>query len=473
MALRSLRRRLGRKVGFWDFSFLLLYMTVLAESGFSYSNMVKLLRGFKSWGGTFSKVTTAVDSMGYELAKALKYVSRTVKSPLNDFLMRLSRAIEIGLEPRDFMRIEYRHYMSSLMDEVERRINRLKLLSDAYSGIMSSAIFGTIALVFLSSISGLDATFVPVATALLVMAPALALVALMYTTLPPWNIAETMFERYSIYIAAATVAALALAISVDGNRPLMVMAASAPILSLSIITSRRLKYVERLSGDMPLFVRGLLDILSVVGSFEKALDVMRLHDYGSFNRLIARSRSLLHSGFLSERVFGYISKDTGNLIVRYFMDVIGSAITNGASPKALAEYVLSHMDQIDFARKRRSQVAGYLVGILVPLTLIAAAVFSLVDSLLRALWSMSTTLPLASQLLSPPPPTLVETANMAILMGMSIVNGFAIYVAKGDNMMTMPYYTSLMAMASAAIYLAVSMFSGNILSVIEIEVPAT
>ncbi len=473
MALRALKRRLGSKIGFWDFSFLLLYMTVLAESGFSYSNIVKLLRGFKSWGGTFSKVTTAVDSMGYELAKALKYVSKAVKPPLNDFLMRLSRAIEIGLEPRDFMRIEYRHYMSSLMDEVERRINRLKLLSDAYSGIMSSAIFGTIALVFLSSISGLDATFVPVATALLVMAPALALVTLMYTTLPPWNIAETMFGRHSIYIAAATVAALALAVSIDGNRPLMVMAASAPILFLSVITSRRLRYVERLSVDMPLFVRGLLDILSVVGSFEKALDVMRLHDYGSFNRLIARSRSLLHSGFLSEKVFGYISKDTGNLIVRSFMDVIGSAITNGASPKALAEYVLSHMDQIDFARKRRSQVAGYLVGILVPLTLIAAAVFSLVDSLLRALWSMSTTLPLASQLLSPPPPALVETANMAILMGMSIVNGFAIYVAKGDNMMTMPYYTSLMAMASAAIYLAVSTFSGSILSVIQIEVPAT
>ncbi len=472
MALRILRGGLKRRAGFWDFSFLLLYMTVLAESGFSYSNMVRLLRTFRPWGDTFSRVTTAVESMGYELAKALKYVSRAVKAPLSEFLMRLSRAIEIGLEPRDFMRIEYRHYMSSLMDEVERRINRLKLLSDAYSGIMSSAIFGTVALVFLSSISGLDTRLVPMAAALIVLAPALALVTLMYTTLPPWNIVEAALERYSIYIVVAIIAALALAVAVGGDRPLTVAVASAPFFFLSIAMSRRLRHVERLSGDMPLFVRGLLDVLSVVGSLEKALDVMRLHDYGSFNRLIARSRSLLHAGFLSEKVFAHISRDSGNLVVRSFMDVIGSAVTNGGSPRALAEYVLSHMDHMDFAHKRRGQVAGYLIGILVPLTLIASAVFSLVDALLKALWDMSSLLPLASQLLTPPPPSLVEAANMAILVGMSIVNGFAIYVAKGDSVMTMPYYTSLMAMASSTIYLVVRMFSGNLLSALQIEVPA-
>ena len=119
----------------------------------------------------FSKISTLVEKWHYTLHKAVRYVASQVSEKrVKKFLQRLSDSVNVNMDLRDFMKVEYEKMMADKVAEFDRAVERVKRLIEAYSAIMTSNIFLSVSMLLTSMIYGIDVNRILILTTVAVTA---------------------------------------------------------------------------------------------------------------------------------------------------------------------------------------------------------------------------------------------------------------------------------------------------------------
>jgi len=76
----------------------------------------------------FSKISTLVEKWHYTLHKAVRYVASQISEKrIKKFLQRLSDSVNVNMDLRDFMKVEYEKMMADKAAEFDRAVERVKM----------------------------------------------------------------------------------------------------------------------------------------------------------------------------------------------------------------------------------------------------------------------------------------------------------------------------------------------------------
>ena len=108
---------------------LILYLYSLSTASPSSRDVIKMAGesslSLGTFSKTFKKISSAVEKWNYNLHEAIRHASKKIKDKIvRRFLERLSDALTLDSNLRDFLRIEFNRMLTSLAEEFDRRLER-------------------------------------------------------------------------------------------------------------------------------------------------------------------------------------------------------------------------------------------------------------------------------------------------------------------------------------------------------------
>ena len=462
------------------YTFVLSCMSVLAYSGLSYRSIIKIMSEcdiVSNLKEVFQKISILVEKWNYEFLNACRVVSKSTTGLVKEFLNRLVNALDLGIEPQDFFKIEYESTMAKLIDEHDRKIDRLRKFCDAYSALLSSTTFLFIIIALLSLFYG-NISFLFLLLACIASLLPLSIVSYLIskngfkfsstiTKFKPYNL--QFFEKY--YITSIIALPVVIIISFQQNfiHPLTftLLLISGITFIIGFLGNKIIKLIEKVEEKLPIFVQAFTDSLQAIPNLERALKLLVHHDYGVLNKPIENMYVRSRLRISTDVIFKLFSIETYSEISRIVMEILRVCIKVGASFKELGRLLSTQLTNLIILKKKYSQVAGYLIGLVIPLHATQAAIIALILTLMNI---FNTVLSLVSV-----PQTIVILPISAIniqildfiatiLISTSVVlSAYAIYSIKGTSTITFLYYLGLISGITGITFHLINIFAMNIL----------
>ncbi|MCS7132701.1 MAG: hypothetical protein NZ918_03135 [Aigarchaeota archaeon] len=417
----------------------------------------------------FDKASRAIERWGYRLHRAILYISKKVGDrEIFAFLKRLAEALNLNMDLRDFVRIEFEKMMSGLVDEFERRLERLKKLIDAYSAILTSSIFLSVSMLLVSSIFGMDVEQFLALTSLGIFSILSLMAFLLSRSLPPDPVLHgdercprklKLLRKLNIIMIPLSISAsIILAISSWGggeaikSMTLPLFSSGIPLLIIGRLGAKWVKSAEEVDRNLPSFVKSLGDAVEVSGSLKGACKLVSLNDYGPVNRLVKRLQKRLEMGFDQKLALKVLGAESLSSLTYSMGKILADSIHHGArasmTAKAIHDYVLKRLEN----RKKRVQVAGMLWGIAFPLQAAFAAISALISVLVKTLSAFIELIYSWFPLIAPIPEQLVNAFFLSAIYGMAAASSVAYYRVKGDSAFSLTSTLGLLLAISGAVY---------------------
>ena len=417
----------------------------------------------------FSKISTLVERWHYTLHKAVRYVASQVSEErIKKFLQRLSDSVNVNMDLRDFMKVEYEKMMANKVAEFDRAIERVKRLIEAYSAIMTSSIFLSVSMLLTSMIYGIDVNRILIMTIIAVMASLTSIAFFTSRSLPrdpilhddprrPEKLAS--IERMNLIVLIASLSSIPpLILSpmrssffLDPISAPMILA-GAPLLMVGWVGKRWVKTAGEMDENYAAFVKSLGDALEVSGSLRSACKVVSINDYGPLNKLLKRLSKRLELGFergKAVEMFGVES--LSNLILstcRIEADSLRYGSRQAITSKAIHDYILSHLAN----RKKRRQVAGAIRGLALPLQAIFSAISALISVLTRILSEFAKLIHTWFPVITPVSENMTVAFFSALMLVMAVASSYMIYSIEGDSKFTFTYQLGILLTISGVVH---------------------
>ncbi|MCD6536391.1 MAG: hypothetical protein J7K49_05095 [Thaumarchaeota archaeon] len=428
----------------------------------------------------FGKISNAVERWNYGLHEAVGYVSKKIRDKeVFTFLKRFADSLTLNMDLRDFTRIEFEKMMTNLVDEFERRLERVKKLIDAYSAILTSSTFLSVSMLLVSSIFGMEIERLLSLTALGIFSILSLMTFLLSRSLPPDPVLhgdercpqrlKLLRKLNTLIIPLSIILSILLAVYLRGegdaikSMTLPMLSAGIPLFIIGRLGSRWTKSAEEIDKNLPAFMKSLGDAVEVSGSLKSACKLISVNDYGPINRLVKRLQKRLEAGFdqrVTLKVFG--AESLSNL--SYSMNkVMADSLHHGARPsitaKAIHDYVLKRLEN----RKKRAQVAGMLWGIALPLQASFAAISALISVLMKTLSAFIELIYSWFSLVAPIPEPLINIFFLSLTYGMAAASSIAFYRVKGDSAFSLTSALGSLLTLSGVVYALSTIASNKIL----------
>ena len=417
----------------------------------------------------FSKISTLVEKWGYTLHKAARYVASQISEEgVKKFLQRLSDSVNVNVDLRDFMRVEYEKMMANKITEFDRAIERVKRYIEAYSAIMTSNIFLSVSMLLTSMIYGIDVNRILIWTIIAVVM-SLAFIAFFTSrSLPrdpilhsdprrPEKLASV--ERMNPIILVTSLSSTSLLIlslmKLKGfldpiSAPMLL--AGAPLLMIGWVGKRWVKSAREMDENYAPFVKSLGDALEVSGSLKSACKVVSINDYGPLNKLLKRLGKRLELGFEQGKAVEMFGVESlSNLILstcRIEADSLRYGSRQSITSKAIHDYVLSHLAN----RKKRRQVAGAIRGLALPLQAIFSAISALISVLTKMLSEFARLIQTWFPVITPISDNAITIYFSGLMLVMAVASSYMIYSIEGDSKFTFTYQLGILLTISGIVY---------------------
>ncbi|OYT26778.1 MAG: hypothetical protein B6V02_01050 [Thermoprotei archaeon ex4572_64] len=448
------------------YSYLLLFMNILALSGFSLRTIFKIVSESKisqDIQRIFKKLVYLIEKWNYELKEACNVMSRETIGNISSLFSKIVNAISLGIEPRDYFPIEYETHMSRYIDDHERRIERARRLADAYSAILSSLSFLSVTIVLLMMMyvkEGIEVVLM--ITILAFLLPLSSLVLIAYRAIPRFPIIITIDRPYTVHLIEKSIILIPPLLTVSTISSQYLHASLHPItistflpgivmLIFGLLGSRILRRIRKFEEIIHTFIKSFCDAYVITTSLPKTISLLKLHEYGILNPLIRKmyARALMRVSI--DIIFRQFAVETCSERVRIYMEILKNGIVNGASLRELSRLLTSHIVTELNLVKRREQISGYLTGLIIPLqasqAVVSALTLVLVDIFNKVLSITSQiTMPIeigAISILAPVSEHAVIMFFLILLLVTSVVSALMIYVTKGEANVNLTYYLGL------------------------------
>ena len=475
----------------------MLFLASLSSSGASSRSMFKFIGEAESlvgWiAGVFKRIHILVDKWNYRQSKACSIMAESIKDKmLSGFLRRLSQALSIGVQMRDFINVEYSKYMVSYEQEYARSMDKLKTYSDAYVALLNSNTMILITALLMSVIFGSSDVLSTLTIAVMViLSTTVFMNLLMHVNTPPGKIVNNQEYRperinrleslvYPVLLASILLATTPVILLILGlGEPPQILRAPhisslypVPIFlissgALSFIVGRLgrkiIESVKRIEHVYPVFIKTLGDSIVISGSLREGVRRILYNDYGPLNSLIKKLNSRLRMGVDQELSWRIFSAETGSELIWIHNLAFFLSLKRGARANELTRVVLDSTTSQLALREKRYQVAGYLKGSIIPLQGTFTAIFTLVIVLLKILGEFSRMVSSYVRFIGVPDMSIVELFVVVSVVALTIGNAMAIYILQGDSRLTLLYYFGTLSLISGVVYFVVSDFASTIL----------
>ena len=431
----------------------------------------------------FRRVITSVERWGYQLNKSIRYMLGKIDDEdIRDFLKRLSDSATLSLDIGNFVKVELERMMAALVDEFERRLERVRKLVDAYSAILTSAAFLSVSMLLVASIYGADVNRLLSATSIGISTLLVLMSILFARALPPDQILNdgqhlgnlrTLKNLATIMIPASTMSTLTLMLALSGSAneveamALPLLSSGIPLIIIGRLGLRWVKKAEEIDRSLPSLMKGLGDAVAVSGSLRAACKLILMNDYGSVNQHLRKLLKRLEMGFSQRLALRAFGRELASRLAYTMSSLMADALHYGARGsvvgKAIHDYALRRIEN----RKKRVQVAGMLWGIALPLQAIFAAISALISVLMKIMSSFAGLMSSWLPLITPISEQSMNIFFLSITLGSAYASAFSYYRVRGGSVFTFTYALGFLLAVSGAVYALSSLVSQSILGMAE------
>lgn len=443
-----------------DFIFMLAHAYSVSTSGTSNLNVVSSVADVESYSKIakyMKRVANLARNFGYDLARSLYIVSSEVSKLkyLRDFMERYAASIRVGESAERFIEVELRNYMNVYEYSYQRVMDSVSVLLNAYTAVLTSAIFVVANLLVLSLMFGGDLNIVLISLVGVFAATAMILVPIWVVTPKDIVVVEGGLRKEVLRIpnlallSSCVVCFIVVLLLLTSYISFSLYEALALLGFLFFVPGymyvRIEKFVKDVDKDLAVFVRMYGNNLSIVPSPLKALDPLLSVLFGKVAKALRRLHILLsnHMSFsVSLKEFVLCTRSE---LARRISRVLEDTLKFGGDPSKTG-FSLSEVSlMIGRLRLRRYQVhktfetstyAIYLTNVL--LITFITSLMKIFASVLSQIQTIMPFYPLSE--------TLINSINLFVIIAITLMNTVALTITNGGLKHTATYYLAILLM---------------------------
>lgn len=439
-----------------EYFFFISYLRSLTTSAIDRVTLFRILpqkKAFPNIAKVMKRIYVLSEKWRYGQAAACESVSRNLRSKvLRVFLFKLAQSIRAGEPIKDFIEREYKNYMIILPEQNRRKMQRLKMLADAYSSFFTSGILLTVTFLLATMLTNMSNAIEILVIAVMSLGIALATLSLLiYNTAMPEDVLveDKIKPRKRVILnligTISVIAAFLLgSISFMITPSYALSLAGLPLLLSGFLGKRYVDKVKKCEEEYKNFLRNFMASMgggtSTVLSLKNALLVKYGAGLGSilkglYSKLVFR---------INPRIaWNAFEIEVGSKLIRRINEIIVDVIYEGGDIEQVSKIVDDVYTTFLELRSRRYQIVSYLKGLLVPLHSTMGLLFGVIYSFFSVLSEFLTALSLTINIINIPNLFFLEMFFLFAITLFSIANAMALYFMEGDSRFSFILYIGL------------------------------
>jgi len=315
----------------------------------------------------FRRVELACRRLKYDYAKACRVVGESAKEEeMKGLLLRFSSSLLSGEPEADFLVREAEAQAESYHNEYGRKLETLKLWTDAYVSLILSAVLVIIVGVVSTMIWKIETIFIMGLVVTSITTTALG-IWLIYSMVPKevmvlgWagsreqKLARRLF-RMVVPIAAVAIAVLSL---MGANLGFILMAVAILIFPVGLIGKIDDRKVSKRDAEIGTFLRSLGGVAAAIGTTVKdAIGRLDLDAINVLRRQVKRLYTRFLSGIRGKLCWQKFIDETGSELANRSVGMFYDAIDLGGAPEQAGYHASLYADRISMLRARRKTVSS-------------------------------------------------------------------------------------------------------------------
>jgi archaellum biogenesis protein FlaJ (TadC family) len=364
----------------WD-NFMLLNGMLATATDISFQDYVEVLSTASEELGSLGKIFARIRSLAIrwhvDTQMLLQRLLVTIRvKRVSDFFMRLARTLKTGTSLIDFLRMESSTHQLSEQRAVERAEERYRLLTDAYSSLLSSLFFLFITLMITSVVFGFGNPNNIILTLICFPAACAIVMLLARRVLPPYEVIRPRARiviRYRILTTILIIVAMILpfVIFLLNLPPEVTFLTLIPLGLIAFIAynsgRKVINIINHIDEELPLFISYLADVTASTGSIIESISVLTAGRWRWFMRPLRRLKVQLDMGANFERCWRLFRLELLSRLAWNSLGLFLVGVRTGLDPNRFSEVLIRAIDLKIHARRIRSAVAGYARGLIVPI----------------------------------------------------------------------------------------------------------
>jgi len=433
----------------------------------------------------YQRMRTLVLQWNYKVEDATTIMAKGLaKSEFKQFLEKLAQAISAGVRLREFNRVQATRYMIQFEANYNRIIDRLRMVSEMFSALVSSISFMAVSMLISSMTVGLgNPTTVLITTGASVAAIVCTMVILIRTFTPrervllkseymPFNLHRFHVLNRPLLIVCGCMGfglpAILLHTPLSGNLALAIglpmAAAGVPLLLIGRAAKKRVAKVTRSEEQYSAFIKNFGEAYAVTASAKESIKILTHGDYGALDESIYNMLARLEGGMTSDTAWKCFSEECGSYLIQYHTEALRDSLALGASASRSSEEIFSSFNAAQSRRAKREQVSGFLKAMIIPLQLAFAAVLMFVQAIVVIFSLIAQQAAQYIVLLRPIDPVLVSYYSLAIIVSCVAGSSIGISIVEGQSEFDFPYNLGLLLVATGAIVALTSLGADALLA---------
>ncbi len=464
----------GDKIEF-EFPFFMLYLRSITSGAISRVLMLQVASEkliFNSIVPYLKRIIVLMTQWRYPQAKATEIMSTEAPTKgFRDFLFKFSQSIASGEPVNLFIEKYYTNYMAEFESSRMQAINRLKTLSDAYLPMLSITLFMTTTML-ISSIF-YDPKIMILLAIMIVIGVSFVLYVLSWLIFqnarPDAILVQEQREKPLSRQRAEHAAMMSMVLSglvmfIPFESRFMHFIIIGVLLFLGGLVGRTyVNNVKKKEGDYPAFFRYMASNLSANIPLAQILQSASETDFASLDPVIQSLNNKIKMRVEPRIAWWGFETELDSTLIRRVNTIMTDTIYTGGDLGVASKFIEQFYHIYVTIRERRYSAVSYHVGLVVPLYVVSAALFGVIDGFFTSLIEFIGEMASLLDFFSVPEISFMRLFFVFALALFALNNVFSVYNMEGDSRFTVLYYTGMQMALGGTVYLIISEAVANYL----------
>lgn len=326
------------------------------------------------------KIYDLVTVWNLSLADACRFISKRTPSIIfEDFLDRFAHALQSGEDVKTFLFAEQNVVMNEYESMYNGALYAVEVIKELFVSMVMSLIFMASFAVIMPVITGMNAELLMGIVVVVFLLTDIVMVVFTKSKIPKdpaWSRSRIvtsdklkMYRSIPISIAGCIVVAIIVSLYGKIETSIAVAMVFTPLVYTGYVARKIEKSIRRKDENFPAFIRSLGSSAGARGGvIDEALRALRAHDFGPLTKDVNNLYKMLVTRIDKITSWEIFSANTGSNLIQRFSVMFVEATNLGGKPEVIGDIIATNFHRIVSLRKKRTQSAGSLVGVLYGLT---------------------------------------------------------------------------------------------------------
>ncbi|MDP2931355.1 MAG: hypothetical protein Q8O05_02510 [Chloroflexota bacterium] len=351
----------------FDLLYQLSFMSVIAAAGVPRSQIFSASAQTPcATAEYFRKIELACRRLRYDYAKACRIVGETAKEEeMKGLLLRFSSSLMSGEPESDFLAREAEAQSEAYDNEYGRKLETLKLWTDAYVSLILSSVLVIIIGIVSTMIWKIEMGFILGMTFVSIMTTAVG-IWLIYLMSPreimvlSWagSREQKLMRRMFRLLAPLALIIAAPLLAKGANLGMVLLAVAALSFPIGFISMIDDKKINKRDSEVGAFLRILGGVCSAMGTtVREALGKLDLDAINSLRREVKRLHTMFSTGIRGRLCWRKFIDETGSELTNRSVGMFYEAIELGGEPEQAGYHASLFASRVSRLRARRKTVS--------------------------------------------------------------------------------------------------------------------